>query len=143
MTSKQRRARDEVDEAIDVLMRFRRALPELDRRTRYAAGGDGYPSSSFGSSGQRGAVSTPTEQAALSGPAHDPVRLWTRDALRSLTKIASLARDIDNALGLALAGGEPVSLTSCEECGREAGSLRRGLCDACRKRAERRRAATS
>jgi hypothetical protein len=132
MNQRTRDAVAECDRIIDAVSRLRSALPELERRNRYAVGGDGYSSSSFGTSGQIGAVSQPTERAALQRPERDPVRTWTRDALRSLSKADRAAGDIDSLLTLLL--GDYV----CSDCGRnDAPRLVSGRCDTCRMRARR------
>lgn len=132
MNHRNRQAVDECDRVIEVISRLRSVLPELERRNRHVVGGDGYPSSSFGLGGQIGAIAQPTERAALARPEKDPVRLWTRDALRTLNKAGSLVADLNSLLTLLL--GDYV----CIDCGRnDAPRLVAGQCDTCRMRSRR------
>lgn len=129
------RSREECDRVIAAFVKLKRALPELDRRTRFAAGNDGYPSSSAGGGGgSSGSISTPTERAALSRNQPDPVRKAMATALSALHDALELARSVDNMLALA-----DVTVTpECAGCGKtDAPRLIDRRCDACRMRARR------
>lgn len=121
-----------IDQMIEALTAIRRALPELERRNRFAAGGDGFPGSSSGGFGGSGEVSRPTERAALAKRPVDPVRGWTKDVFARLNDAAGAIAIADSRRQLIFEQYGPVDEPErCENCSGAATRLRDGRCDAC------------
>jgi hypothetical protein len=132
MNQRSRQAVEQCERIMAAFTRLQALMPEIERRTRFTAGGDGFSSSSFGMSGQVGAVSQPTERAALSRPLDDPIRRWSRDVIRLIDKADRTATELTNLLALLVDDHE------CRDCRRnDAPRLVAGRCDACRMRARR------
>jgi hypothetical protein len=132
------RLQSDIDRMVETLLAVRQALPELERRNRYAAGADGYPASSMGSSGHA-TFGRPTERAALSRPPVDPVRIWTRDALGALERAGRCIATVESCRRLVLdSGGLSIeAVDSPRVCGNPscraltAEPLRDSRCPAC------------
>lgn len=126
-----RQVAESIDRMVDSLQSMRRALPELERRTRFQAGGDGYPALSMGGGGGAGGIGRPTERAALTRPVSDPVRKWTRDALEQLQAAARAIEVADGRRRLVLGSGpapEPDRCVVCDEPENPAAPLRNDRC---------------
>lgn len=120
------------------LQEIRRALPELERRNRYAAGGDGFSigSSSVGiaSTGGSAGIAAPTERAALTRKPLDPVRDWSKEMLFQLETASKAIERADNKRRIIFDGdGPPVdfdAVNACDICGKQSDELKTGRCPA-------------
>lgn len=123
---------ESIDRMVEALTALRRTLPELERRTRYAAGGDGYPGSTGGGA-SAGTISKPTERAALGRKPDDPVRRWSRTLVAQLDAAAAAIHEADNLRRLVFTTGPAEAVDSCVVCHEpeQAGApLRDGRCPA-------------
>lgn len=124
-----------IDEMIESLRELQAALPELERRNRFQAAGDGFSGSSGGVSGGGGGISNPTERAALQRAPADPVRQWTNEALTQLSNAREAIMVADNRRRLVFSVvGADLEPEACQNpaCGDvTAAPLRDGRCPAC------------